>query len=49
VIPGFAMRLVLGEISTVVLDGQRTSSKKLESLGFSFKFPELENALADVI
>ena len=48
-IPGFALRLVLGEISTVVLDGQRTTSQKLEDLGFSFKFPHLEAALRDVI
>ena len=49
IIPGFALRLVLGEISTVVLDGQRCTSKKLEALGFSFKFPQLEPALKDVI
>lgn len=49
IIPGFALRLVLGEVSTVVLDGQRTSSKKLEDLGYSFQFPDLEAALRDVI
>ena len=49
VIPAFLMRLVLGEVSTVVLDGQRLSSKKLEILGFTFQYPELKEALEDVI
>lgn len=49
VIPAFLMRLVLGEVSTVVLDGQRLSPKKLESLGFTFQYPELLEALEDVI
>ncbi len=49
VIPGFLMKLVLGEVSTVILDGQRVSSKKLERHGFSFKFPGLREALEDVI
>jgi len=49
IIPAFALRLALGEVSTVVLDGQRTTSKKLEDLGFTFSFPNLESALSDVL
>ncbi len=44
-VPGFAMRLLFGEVSTVVLDGQRVLPKRLQELGFTFQFPELEAAL----
>jgi uncharacterized protein (TIGR01777 family) len=48
-IPGFAMRLLVGEVATVVLDGQRALPKKLEDLGFKFQFPEVEPALLDIV
>jgi len=48
-IPGFAMRLALGEVATVVLDGQRAVPRKLEELGFAFRFNEIEEALADLL
>jgi uncharacterized protein (TIGR01777 family) len=49
VIPGFLLKMILGEISNVVLDGQRVSTKKLESIGYTFKYPNLIDALEDVI
>lgn len=48
-VPGFAMRLLVGEVATVVLDGQRAVPQKLQELGFSFDFPEIEAALRDVV
>jgi uncharacterized protein (TIGR01777 family) len=48
-VPGFAMRLLVGEVATVVLDGQRVVPEKLQALGFTFDFPELEPALLDVV
>jgi uncharacterized protein (TIGR01777 family) len=48
-VPAFAIRLALGEMSTVVLDGQRAVPEKLLRLGFAFRFPELREALSDLI
>jgi hypothetical protein len=48
-VPGFAMRLLLGEVATVVLDGQRVLPRRLQELGFTFRFPELEAALRDLL
>lgn len=48
-VPAFAIRLALGEMSTVVLNGQRAVPKRLLSLGFSFRFPELKKALNNLI
>lgn len=48
-IPAFALHLVLGEMSTVVVDGQRAVPEKLSKSGFGFRFPELRGALQDLI
>jgi uncharacterized protein (TIGR01777 family) len=48
-VPAFVIRLLFGEMSTVVLDGQSVSAKRLTDLGFQFSFPEVEVALEDLL
>lgn len=48
-IPAFTLRLLLGEMSVLVLDGQLVSSQKIEKLGYQYKFYNLENALQDLL
>ena len=47
--PAFMIKLVLGEFGTVVLEGQRVIPKKLLNLGFRFQYPDIDQALRDVI
>ncbi len=47
--PAFALRLALGEISTLVLEGQRAIPKKLLDLGFKFRYGDLFFALRDLL
>ncbi len=47
-VPAFLMRLVLGEMSTMVLDGRPAQPKRLLEAGFEFKFPTLDSALLDL-
>ncbi|PZV86216.1 hypothetical protein CLV31_102111 [Algoriphagus aquaeductus] len=47
-VPGFALKLVLGEMAAMVLGGNRVSSQKIQKAGFEFEFPELKGALKDV-
>jgi len=48
-VPAFAVRLVLGELSTVVLEGCRMMPSVLRENRFAFRFPELQAALEDVV
>ncbi|WP_109832994.1 TIGR01777 family oxidoreductase [Reichenbachiella versicolor] len=48
-VPAFAMRLMLGEMSEIVLKGSSVSNEKIKSLGFDFKHTNLKNALIDLL
>jgi len=47
--PAFAMRVALGEMAQMVLGGQRLAPRRLLEAGYSFRFPELSAALADLL
>lgn len=48
--PGFALKLALGaERANIVLEGQRVVPARLTELGYRFRFPTLEKALADLL
>jgi uncharacterized protein len=47
-VPGFAMKLLLGESADVLLRGQHVVPKRVLEEGFVFRFPELEPALRDL-
>jgi hypothetical protein len=42
------VKLLFGEMATMVLDGQRAVPTRALGLGFRFRFPELSVALGDV-
>lgn len=47
--PAFALRLVLGEFGLLLLKGQRVTPAKLMHHGFVFRYPEITNALQDIV
>lgn len=47
--PGFALELALGEMADMLLNGQRAVPSRLQELGFTFRFPEAEAALRDLL
>ena len=48
-VPGFMMELAFGEVSSVVLEGQKVLPRNLEKDGFLFQFPMLKSALEDLL
>lgn len=48
-VPRFALKLVLGEMSTVALSNLQVKSKKLKDVKFVFKYPTVETALKEVV
>lgn len=48
-VPKFALRLIVGEMSDILVGGNRVSSKKIEEAGFNFQFAALDDALEDLL
>ena len=47
-VPGFAVRMALGEMSTLVLDSLGVRSRRLDESGFRLKYPDLDAMLSEV-
>lgn len=48
-VPGAALRLMYGEMASIILTGQRVIPGRLQELGYAFRYAELEPALRDVL
>jgi uncharacterized protein len=47
-IPPFPLKWILGEMSSILLEGSRVSCGKVLQAGFEFRFPKLKDALDDI-
>lgn len=47
-VPAFALKLLLGEMSEIVLEGSACSADKVQQLGFEFSYPSAEGAIAQL-
>jgi NAD dependent epimerase/dehydratase family enzyme len=48
-VPGFALRLLYGEMAEIVITGQRVIPRRLLDGGFEFGHPDVQEALDDVL
>lgn len=48
-LPAFVLKLLLGEMSALVLGSQRVIPERLGQQGLIFRYPELEQALSDIV
>jgi len=48
-IPQFALKILLGEMADIVVNGSNVSSQKIQQAGFQFKFKDLNSALKDLL
>ncbi len=47
-VPSFGLKILFGEMSTVLLDGQRAIPQHLQALDYTYKFPTAEAAFQDL-
>lgn len=47
-VPAFLLKLLMGEMSTIILASTRVSAEKIEKDGFTFKYPQLTGALKEI-
>ncbi len=47
--PAFALRLLLGEVAGVVLDGRRALPQRLQEMGFEFRYPDAQTAVQNLL
>ena len=48
-VPSFALKALFGEMSTILLDGQRATPHRLLTEGFEFRYRKAETALRDLL
>lgn len=48
-VPGFALKLLLGEMADMLLTGQSVIPEKVLQEGFNFEYATLQSALADIL
>ncbi len=48
-VPSWLLRLIYGEMATLLLEGQRVMPRRLLELGFMFRFAEIDPALRDLL
>lgn len=48
-VPGFMLKLFLGEMAVILLEGSAASNQKLLQTGFNFQFADLEVALKELV
>lgn len=48
-LPRFFFRLIFGDMHIILFKSQKVSSKKIEQLGFNFKFRKLKNSVKDIL
>ncbi len=48
-VPSFILKLVMGEMASLLLYGSRVSNEKIKALGFKFKLENLQIAIAELI
>jgi uncharacterized protein (TIGR01777 family) len=48
-VPAFVLKLILGEFASTLVCGQKVLPKKLLNMGFRFRFPNIQDALNDLL
>jgi NAD dependent epimerase/dehydratase family enzyme len=47
--PSFALKLIVGEMATTILTGQRVLPDRIRKEGYHFRYPEIEQAFRGIL
>ena len=48
-VPGFMLKMILGEKASIILGGNKVSSKKIIDAGYNFRFEKIDDALYNIL
>lgn len=48
-VPPFILKLLLGEMALMLIEGSRVSNEKIRSAGYNFRYPVLDGALSSIL
>jgi hypothetical protein len=48
-VPGLALRVLYGEMASLLTEGRRALPRRLLEAGYTFRHPEVAEALADLL
>lgn len=48
-VPGFVLKIAMGERANLVLEGQQVSSEKIEKAGYTFAYSDIATALSNLL
>lgn len=48
-VPGFIIKMMMGEFGSVLLRGQKVVPRRLLEMGFTFQYPEIDKALENLV
>jgi uncharacterized protein (TIGR01777 family) len=48
-LPGFMMKVIMGEFGDILLKGQKVLPDRISKMGYTFQFPDIQGALEDLI
>jgi uncharacterized protein (TIGR01777 family) len=48
-VPAFMLRLIVGEMADMIINGSKVTSQKIQQLGFIPKYPSLQSALINLL
>lgn len=48
-VPKFILKIMLGDMATIVLESQQVSARKIKEEGYTFKYPTIEEAIDNLL
>ena len=48
-VPMFVLKMILGDMSTIVLESQKVAAGKIQNTGFKYHYPTIEVSLEDLL